>query len=285
MIKNFEVYSDKIIIRGKHYSPLEKKLNKTILMCHGFAGTQNLFLPNYAEIFKNEGFDVITFDYRGFGESDGKLEIIPENQMRDIINVISYIKNIDVLKENKLYLWGTSLGGNYILKIATLIEGISGVYSQITFSNGERNNTASLTKIEKEKYLDQFEKIKYREIKENKGLALSLKKLLTDDQSKKFLETYKEKFPELLEIKLSLLTVYDINKISIDYLISHIKIPVLLLKAKNDNVNLPKEMDYIFKKLNTEKKLLEYYCGHYDVYEGDIFKNSIKEQVEWFKNK
>lgn len=283
MVTNFEIYSDGIIIRGKHYVATEGKLNRTILMCHGFAGTQNLFLPNYANFFKKEGFDVITFDYRGFGESDGTLEIIPENQMRDIMNIILYIKNVDILKENKLYLWGTSLGGNYILQIASLIDGISGVYSQITFSNGERNNTALLTDTEKEKYLDQFKKIKYKEIVENKRLLLTLKKLLTDEQSRKFLENYKVKYPELLETKLSLLTVYDINKISIDYLISKIKAPVLLTKAKNDIVNLPEEMDYIFKKLNCEKKMLEYCCGHYDVYEGDTFEESIREQLEWFK--
>lgn len=283
MVTNFEIYSDGIIIRGKHYLATEGKLNRTILMCHGFAGTQNLFLPNYANFFKKEGFDVITFDYRGFGESDGTLEIIPENQMRDIMNIILYIKNVDILKENKLYLWGTSLGGNYALQIASLIDGISGVYSQITFSNGERNNTALLTDTEKEKYLDQFKKIKYKEIVENKRLLLTLKKLLTDEQSRKFLENYKVKYPELLETKLSLLTVYDINKISMDYLISKIKAPVLLTKAKNDSVNLPEEMDYIFKKLNCEKKMLEYCCGHYDVYEGDTFEESIREQLEWFK--
>lgn len=283
MVTNFEIYSDGIIIRGKHYVATEGKLNRTILMCHGFAGTQNLFLPNYANFFKKEGFDVITFDYRGFGESDGTLEIIPENQMRDIMNIILYVKNVDILKENKLYLWGTSLGGNYALQIASLIDGISGVYSQITFSNGERNNTALLTDTEKEKYLDQFKKIKYKEIVENKRLLLTLKKLLTDEQSRKFLENYKVKYPELLETKLSLLTVYDINKISMDYLISKIKAPVLLTKAKNDIVNLPEEMDYIFKKLNCEKKMLEYCCGHYDVYEGDTFEESIREQLEWFK--
>lgn len=285
-IKEFRIYSDKNILKGKYYEAnFENKKNKIILMCHGFAGIQDLFFPKYAEKFFLEGFDVVTFDYNGFGESEGETEIIPSNQMRDISNIILYLKKNEEFKDKKLYLWGTSLGGLYVLKLAAILEGISGVYAQITFSNGIRNNTSLLDYEGKIKYLNQIENIKYKEILENKKLLFPLKKLLSDFQSKEFLDKYKDKFPMLLSTKLSLSTIRDINELSIDHYLEKISIPVLLLKANDDIVNLSEEMEFIYNLLHCEKKLLKYNCGHYEVYEGEIFTSSIAEQIKWFDEK
>lgn len=282
-IKEFKIYSDKNILNGNHYEAnFKNKKNKVILMCHGFAGVQDLFFPKYAEKFSLEGFDVITFDYNGFGKSEGETEIVPSNQIRDISNIILYLRKNEEFEDKQLYLWGTSLGGLYVLKLAAALPGISGVYAQITFSNGIRNNTSLLDFEGKEKYLNQLENIKYKEIVENKKLLLPLKRLLSDSQSKVFLERYKEEFSMLLSTKLSLVTISDINELSIDSYLDKINVPVLLLKANNDIVNLPQEMDFIYKALKCDKKLLEYDCGHYDVYEDDIFLSSIVEQIKWF---
>lgn len=202
--------------------------------------------------------------------------------MRDISNIILYLRKNEDFKGKQLYLWGTSLGGLYVLKLVAILSGISGVYAQITFSNGIRNNTSLLDCEGKEKYLNQLEKIKYKEIIENKKLLLPLKKLLSDSQSKIFLDKYKEEFSMLLSTKLSLATISDINELSIDSYLDKINVPVLLLKANNDVVNLPQEIDFIYEALKCDKKLLEYNCGHYDVYEGDIFLSSIVEQIKWF---
>lgn len=282
-MKNLKFYSEKNILSARLYPSNEKnKKFKTILMCHGFAGIQDLFFPDYAREFTENGYDVITFDYSGFGESEGDREIVPTNQIIDILNTILYIKRLDELKDNKIILWGTSLGGLYALKIGAMKKEIAAIYAQITFSNGLRNNTYGLNEEEIEKYINQIENIKYKEISENKRLLLPLKKLLSDEQSKEFLENFKEKFEDLFSTKLSLSTIKHINELSIDNDLQNIKVPVLLAKANNDKVNLPDEMNYIFDNLNTEKKLLNFDCKHYEIYQNEFFKEGIKEQIEWF---
>lgn len=281
--KEINFYSDGNLLKGRHYEAnTENKKHKTILMCHGFAGIQDLFFPKYANEFVNSGFDVVTFDYAGFGESEGKTEIIPTNQIRNILHLILFLKRDEILSKNKLMLWGTSLGGSYVLQIASMLKEVSGVYAQITFANGIRNNTVGLNNEEIEKYLAQLENLKYKEIVSNKKLSMPLKKLLSDEQSKNFLEIYKDKFPSLMEVKLGLTTVCDINMICLDNSLKNVKIPTLLGVAKNDIVNSPEEMRYIYNNLNCEKKLLELDCGHYETYENENFEFSIKEQIEWF---
>lgn len=282
-MEHFEIYSEKNILKGRKYFAKEsKKKNKTILMCHGFAGIQDLFFPKYAERFSEEGFDVVTFDYNGFGESQGDTEIIPSNQIQDILNVILYLERGEEFQGNKLFLWGTSLGGLYVLKVAGLHRNISGVYAQITFANGLRNNTLGLDEEGIEKYIHQIENIKYKEVRDHKKLLLPLKKLLSDEQSKDFLERYHDIFPELMATKLSLSTIKYINELSVDHELASIQIPVLLGKAKNDKVNSPEEMNFIYNQLTSNKKLLEFPCGHYEIYEGEIFEEAIQEQINWF---
>jgi len=282
-IEHFAIYSEKNQIQGrKYFANPDKKKKKTILMCHGFAGIQDLFFPQYAAKFSEEGFDVVTFDYNGFGESEGNAEIIPNNQIQDILNVILYLKREEAFQENKLLLWGSSLGGLYVLKLAALSRDIAGVYAQITFSNGLRNNTLGLDEEGKNKYIHQIENIKYKEIRDNKKLLLPLKRLLSDEQSKTFLEDYKEIFPELMATKLSLSTIKHINELSIDNDLASIHVPVLLGKAIQDKVNSPMEMNFIYEHLHSEKKLLEFDCGHYEIYVGDIFEQAIREQIAWF---
>ncbi|MDD7410702.1 alpha/beta hydrolase [Fusobacterium gastrosuis] len=282
-IKEFTIYSERNLLNCKKYLSNEKdKKYKTILMCHGFAGTQDLFFPKYAERFANAGYDVVTFDYNGFGKSSGETEIVPANQINDILNLILFVKKDEDLTDNKIILWGTSLGGLYVLKIASLKKEIAGIYAQITFANGLRNNTVGLDCDAFEKYVNQIENIKYKEINENKKLLLPLKRLLSDEQSKKFLDEYKELFPILLNTKLSLATIKHINELKIDNDLKDIKIPVLLGKAKEDAVNSPNEMNFIFDNLTSEKKLLEFNCGHYEIYVGEYFEEAIKEQIEWF---
>lgn len=60
-----------------------------IILCHGFCGIRNVLLPCFANAFTEAGFATITFDYRGFGESDGERgRLVPAMQTEDIISVM-----------------------------------------------------------------------------------------------------------------------------------------------------------------------------------------------------
>ncbi len=53
----------------------------------------------------------ITFDYRGFGESDGERgRLVPAMQTEDIISAIGQKKQ-ECIDNQRIGLWGTSLGG------------------------------------------------------------------------------------------------------------------------------------------------------------------------------
>lgn len=91
----------------------EKTIDKkvTIILAYGDAGNMSYWLNQVAELLK-KGFTVVTFDYRGFGESDS-FSINPEylyynDFVIDLVSIIRWTKNNN--NENQIGVWALSMG-------------------------------------------------------------------------------------------------------------------------------------------------------------------------------
>ena len=91
-----------------------------IIMNHGFAGTKDFILEKYALRFIEEGYAVLTYDYRYFGESEGepRQQFDVLSQLEDLRVGIAYARNRSEINPEKIVLWGTSASGGYGLAIA-----------------------------------------------------------------------------------------------------------------------------------------------------------------------
>jgi hypothetical protein len=49
------------------------KKRSGIVLCHGYTGVRNLYLPDIARVLTDAGYAVLTFDYKGWGDSEGPL--------------------------------------------------------------------------------------------------------------------------------------------------------------------------------------------------------------------
>lgn len=288
MIKELEFYSDGYKLKGNLYLPEgynEGAPLPLILLCHGFAGVKELLLPNYALKFAEKGYAAFTFDYRGFGDSEGPVgQIIPEEQVRDIRNAITFISSQTEIDCDKIGLWGTSLGGANALMTSAVDDRVKALSVQITFGDGERNNTFNLSKEDKEKRKISLNKSLLAAATKNKVMKLPLKKILSDPQSKKFFEEYSPLFPEALKTKIPFVTTKYIDEWKPENFLHKIDIPVLVVGATNDIVNRPEESKEIFNKLSTEKKkLLMVDSTHYDIYIDEDLDKVSCEQLKWYE--
>ncbi|MDH8307985.1 alpha/beta fold hydrolase, partial [Klebsiella pneumoniae] len=83
--------SDGIVLTLR--SPSDSTKSPVIILCHGFCGIREILLPDFAEAFTRAGFSTITFDYRGFGDSDGERgRLVPAMQIDDIISVVNWAR-------------------------------------------------------------------------------------------------------------------------------------------------------------------------------------------------
>ncbi|WP_129645463.1 alpha/beta hydrolase [Peristeroidobacter agariperforans] len=101
------------------YVPLKARApHPCVVMANGFSGTKDWILPDFAAHFASRGIAVLTFDYRRLGESGGtpRQVIDTDEQFADLEAAIHFAKNKSDVDPHALGLWGTSLGGNYVIR-------------------------------------------------------------------------------------------------------------------------------------------------------------------------
>lgn len=109
-----------------------------VVMAHGFGGTRGLRLDAYAERFATAGYQVLLFDYRHFGDSDGQprnLLGIPR-QLADWRAAVTHARTLPGVDPRRVALWGTSLSGGHVLRIAARDQGIAAVVAQVPHVSG-----------------------------------------------------------------------------------------------------------------------------------------------------
>jgi hypothetical protein len=119
-----------ISCRGYLYHP-EDSTGKLpcVVLANGYSGTMDWILPAFAEAFSSNGMAVLTFDYRYLGDSDGQPRqlIDPDEQLVDLRNAVEFVRRHNLVEEKKVALWGTSLGGSYVIQVASQNPDIAAV--------------------------------------------------------------------------------------------------------------------------------------------------------------
>src|SRR6516162_3772132 len=132
-------FSEGTKMEGDLFLPSDYKAGQrrpVIVLCHGI---RSLILGDYAKFFAAAGFVALTFDYRGYGGSEGtRRRLIPLEQIDDIRNAISYFETLPEVDPTRIGLWGTSFGGANAPYTAAVDMRVRAVVGQVGFGDGER---------------------------------------------------------------------------------------------------------------------------------------------------
>lgn len=109
-----------------------------ILMVHGWGGIQDALTPPFYEEFCRAGFAVMTFDYPGWGESEGmpRNAINPKQRVRDANAALAYLKSLPDVDAEKIVLWGSSFGGGHVVELAAEHTELLGAIAQVPMLDG-----------------------------------------------------------------------------------------------------------------------------------------------------
>jgi dienelactone hydrolase len=160
--RGVEIWSDGTRLAGDLFWPESWKEGEklpAIVLCHGWGGTKGHLNQVYAPAFAGQGYFVLAFDYRGWGESDSRLVVrgempkpdangevtvtaqavrglvSPVERIEDIRNAISWLELEPGVDRHRIGLWGTSHGGGNVVAVAALDRRVKAVCSQV----GEMN--------------------------------------------------------------------------------------------------------------------------------------------------
>ena len=132
----------------------EEKQLPTIVMCHGWGGFATGLRPE-AVAFARAGYFVVSFDYRGWGGSEGKLvttrplargkpgepfmaevkeirEVVdPLDMAADLQNAVHWVHGEKQCDPKRIGLWGTSYSGGHVVYVAARDPRIKATVSQV----------------------------------------------------------------------------------------------------------------------------------------------------------
>ena len=98
----------------------------------------NLYV-RYHEALTAAGFAVLIIDFRGFGDSEGRTDILlPATQLEDLINAVTYMSSRDDIDSDNIGTFGSGgTGGGNAIVLAASDPRIGCAVSQVPVADGE----------------------------------------------------------------------------------------------------------------------------------------------------
>lgn len=135
---DLEFTSGKDQIRAWLYRPPQSGSVPLLVMAHGLGAVRTMRLDAYAERFSAAGYACLVFDYRNFGDSDGRPRQLLDigMQLADWAAAVAYARTLDGVDPERIGVWGTSFGGGHAIATAARVPGVRAAVAQCPFTDG-----------------------------------------------------------------------------------------------------------------------------------------------------
>lgn len=283
--ESITIWSEGVRLAGDIYKPKNMQAGEKlpgILLVHGWGGTKAHLNRAYAPQFAGLGFVVLTFDFKGWGESNGPLmhkeflspaeEIVslnlevdhirrvinPRTMVQDTRAALNYLAGERQVMSDNIGIWGTSLGGGIALVTAAGDDRIKAYVDQI----GAVNFGANLKMIT-DKMVRKWEVQRARgDIGSYPGAESIINPALKG-------------YPDWIHLKGfdSFASVESLN------------IPTLIIDAEDEELFAREDNGKLLHKTIKDRLATKYvvYPGkHYDIYQGESYNGALLDAQNWF---
>lgn len=262
-----------------------------VVMGHGFGGTRRMGLPAYAERFANRGLAVLVFDYRGFGDSDGRHRNIvdPTRHLEDWRAAVDHARGLPGVDGDRVGVWGTSFSGGHALVTAAR-EDVDAYVGQVPYygdapspvdvfmTYGTRYVVGMLGATIRDLIRDwTFRSPYYVPIVaepgelaplNQPGAASGYRSIVPDDLDE---ETWNRCAARIF---LSV-GAYEPREYAAD-----VDCPAFVFQANRDRLVSADAIEQVVDRLDDVERVREE-CGHFDPYTGELFEDLVDRQADF----
>src|SRR5689334_8651808 len=140
--RSISFFSEGVRLAGTLFAPADLRTGERragIVLGHGYTGVRDLYLPDIARVLCEAGFAVLTFDYKGWGDSDGpKSRLAPYSRVIDAQSAVTWLGAQEFVDPERLGIYGTSYGGATVVWVAAVDPRVKCVVSVVGVGNGQR---------------------------------------------------------------------------------------------------------------------------------------------------
>lgn len=281
--------------RGFHYMPSPESgmavphKQPCVLLAHGFGGTADAGLHPYARLFAESGMHAIIFDYRHFGASEGmpRQLVSIRRQLQDWHAAVAFARSQTGIDAERIVLWGMSLSGGHVIRVADRDRGIFAVIAQFPMLDG----LAALRNILSYAGYGQIVKLLAAGIRDLMSKLPGMKAVMipivgppgelaalsTQDAEPGYRAIVPPDWQNAVCARIAL----TIPFYRPGFLLKRITIPVLVQIADHDTILPPSSIERFMDPVHPYLRIRYYPSGHFDAFSGELFKLSANDQISF----
>ena len=287
MRKPVTFYSDGCKLHGDLFVPdgiRPGEQRSGIVLCHGYTGVKDLYLPDNARVLNEAGYVVLTFDYKGWGASEGpRSRLAPMSRVADVQSALTFLGLQSQVDKERLGIFGTSYGGATVVWTAAIDHRVKCVISSVGVGHGQRWMRSVRRPDEWVDLLARSAKDREQRVLTGKSeLADRSEILLPDRQSAELAAAARKNNPNAINT-LPLDFIDDTLQFHPEWVVDKIAPrPVLFITTDDDRLVPPDESASLYAKAGEPKRLvvLSGY-GHYEVYNEPAFSEVMEATLDW----
>jgi len=282
-------YSEGVRLVGDLYYPESLKPGERragIVLCHGYTGVKDIYLPDNARVLNEAGYVAMTFDYKGWGDSEGpRSRLAPYSRVADVQAALTFLGTVPEVDPDRLGIYGTSYGGATVVWVGAIDPRVKCVVSVVGIGNGERWMRSVRRPDEFHDLLERSRQDRMKRALDGKSEFVAREEvLLPDRQSAELAAAARRNNPAAVSV-IPLEYVDETLQFNPEWVVDKIAPrPILFITTDDDRLVPPEESIQLHARAGEPKKLvvLEGY-GHYEVYMEPAFSRVMQATVAWYR--
>jgi len=128
---------DGLTIRGWFLPAKSGCPSRTLIICHGLGANRSNFLP-YVQVGDALGANVLIFDFRGHGDSDGHTVTIGYKEKLDVLAAVKYLREERPNQSRQVFAIGISMGSAALIRAAAEVDPpLDGIIVDSSFASAQ----------------------------------------------------------------------------------------------------------------------------------------------------
>ena len=282
-------YSEGCKLVGDVYNPDDLQPGETragIVLCHGYTGVKDLYLPDNARVLNEAGYIVMTFDYKGWGESAGaRSRLAPYSRVADVQAAITFLGTLPEVDAGRLGIYGTSYGGATVVWVGAIDPRVTCIVSVVGIGHGARWLRSVRRPDEWYDLLDRARADRCQRALTGESTFVERNEILLPDRQSAELAAAARRLNPAAVSTIPLEYVDDTLGFNPEWVVDKIAPrPILFITTDNDRLVPPEESKHLYAQAGEPKKLvvLKGY-GHYEVYVEPAFSEVMAATLDWYR--
>jgi hypothetical protein len=282
-------YSEGVRLVGDVYVPDGIRLGERppgVVLCHGYTGVKDIYLPDNARVLNEAGFVALTFDYKGWGDSEGsRSRLAPYSRVADVQAALTFIGTLPSVDPDRLGIYGTSYGGATVVWVGAIDPRAKCVVSVVGIGHGARWMRSVRRPDEWHDLLARAREDRVKRAVEGKSQFVAREEILLPDRQSAELAAAARRGNPAAVGSIPLEYIDDTLEFNPEWVVDRISPrPVLFITTDDDRLVPPEESIALHERAGEPKKLVVLKgFGHYEVYREPAFSQVMRETVAWYR--